>query len=150
MRLSIQRTFSTYPFAVVWTLRCLSNRRRQVDMDKTKKRRKRHTAAEKLQVIEQYHNVRKSRAGTLEPDPISLKTTSTKFNIPQRSLRRWLLKENSLRALSGGRMNILPPSNKSSCSANLLLTRRKLVGLGIIAKEDWIKVRMFQWSMYPC
>lgn len=30
---------------------------------------------------------------TLEPDPISLKTTSTKFNIPQWSLRYWLLKE---------------------------------------------------------
>lgn len=118
-------------------------------MDKTKKRRKRHTAAEKLQAIEQYHNMRKSSAGTLEPDPISLKATSARFNIPLRSLRRWLLKETSLRALSGGRMNILPPSNKPPRPANLLLTRRKLVGLGIIAKEDWIKVSIVSMIHIP-
>ncbi|GAB1193697.1 hypothetical protein APSETT444_002921 [Aspergillus pseudonomiae] len=107
---------------------------------RVKRTRRRHTAAEKLRVISYYRETTELDIATSELKPISLKTAAARFNIQPRSVRRWLNKESSLKALPDSRMNVIAPSSNHQQLGNLRLTRRKIVELGIITKSDWIKV----------
>ncbi|KAE8422466.1 hypothetical protein BDV36DRAFT_291294 [Aspergillus pseudocaelatus] len=106
----------------------------------TRRTRRRHTVAEKLRVISYYRETKELDIDTNELKPISVKTAAARFNIQPRSLRRWLDRENSLKALPDSRMNVLAPPSIYEQPGNLRLTRRKMIELGIITKSDWIRV----------
>ena len=106
----------------------------------TRRTGRRHTAAEKLRVISYYRETKELDIDTNELKPISVKTAAARFNIQPRSLRRWLDRESSLKALPDSRMNVLAPPSIHEQTGNLRLTRRKMVELGIITKSDWIRV----------
>ncbi|KAE8143435.1 hypothetical protein BDV38DRAFT_277456 [Aspergillus pseudotamarii] len=112
-------------------------------ISKTRRTRTRHTAAEKLRIISYYRETKELDIDTNELKPISIKTAAARFNIQPRSLRRWLDRESSLKALPDSRMNVLAPPAIHEQPGNLRLTRRKMVELGIITKSDWIRVHPF-------